>query len=108
MTKILPLLTASSAGHPSFHVVAPSLPGFAWSEGVLEKGFRAEHYAEVSNMYRSFEFVLMIILPDQLFNKLMVSLGYTEYVTQGGDLGHRVRSKIIQMTATLNYIVADA
>ncbi|KAH9056308.1 Alpha/Beta hydrolase protein [Lactarius vividus] len=69
VTKILPLLTAVSADHPSFHVVAPSLPGFAWSEGVLEKGFHAEHYAE-------------------LFNKLMTSLGYSEYVTQGGDWGH--------------------
>ncbi|KAH9035724.1 alpha/beta-hydrolase [Lactarius pseudohatsudake] len=68
-TKILPLLTAVSADHPSFHVVAPSLPGFAWSEGMLEKGFHAEHYAE-------------------LFNKLMISLGYSEYVTQGGDWGH--------------------
>jgi pimeloyl-ACP methyl ester carboxylesterase len=69
VTKILPLLTAVSADHPSFHIVAPSLPGYAWSEGVLEKGFHAKHYAE-------------------LFNKLMISLGYTEYVTQGGDWGH--------------------
>ncbi|KAH9018204.1 Alpha/Beta hydrolase protein [Lactarius deliciosus] len=69
VTKVLPLLTAVSADHPSFHVVAPSLPGYAWSEAVLEKGFRAKHYAE-------------------LFNKLMISLGYTEYVTQGGDWGH--------------------
>ncbi|KAI9431832.1 alpha/beta-hydrolase [Lactarius psammicola] len=61
-TKVLPLLTAVSADHPSFHVVAPSLPGYAWSEGVSEKGFHAEHYAE-------------------LFNKLMISLGYTEYLT---------------------------
>ncbi|KAH9029802.1 Alpha/Beta hydrolase protein [Lactarius deliciosus] len=69
VTKVLPLLTSVSADHPSFHVVAPSLPGYAWSEGVLEKGFRAKHYAE-------------------LFNKLMISLGYTEYVTQGGNWGH--------------------
>ena len=48
VTKILPLLTAASADNPSFHVVAPSLPGYAWSEGVLEKGFQAKHYAEVS------------------------------------------------------------
>ncbi|KAI0259491.1 Alpha/Beta hydrolase protein [Gloeopeniophorella convolvens] len=68
VTKLLPLLTASSPDHPSFHVVAPSLPGYAWSEGVLKKGFQGKHYAE-------------------LFNKLMVSLGYTEYVTQGGDRG---------------------
>ncbi|KAH9037747.1 alpha/beta-hydrolase, partial [Lactarius hengduanensis] len=69
VTKVLPLLTSVSADHPSFHVVAPSLPGYAWSEGALEKGFNAKHYAE-------------------LFNKLMISLGYTEYVTQGGNWGH--------------------
>ncbi|KAH9035733.1 alpha/beta-hydrolase [Lactarius pseudohatsudake] len=79
VTKILPLLTAVSADHPSFHVVAPSLPGFAWSEGVLEKGFHAEHYAE-------------------LFNKLMISLGYSEYVTQGGDWGH-----LLTLTAASKY-----
>ena len=27
----------------------------------------------------------------KLFNKLMLSLGYSEYVTQGGDWGHIVR-----------------
>ncbi|KAI9450496.1 alpha/beta-hydrolase [Russula earlei] len=71
VTKVLPLLTAASSDHPSFHVVAPSLPGYAWSEGVRKKGFRAKHYAE-------------------LFTKLMISLGYTEFVTQGGDWGHMV------------------
>ncbi|KAH9035746.1 alpha/beta-hydrolase [Lactarius pseudohatsudake] len=79
VTKVLPLLTAVSVDHPSFHVVAPSLPGYAWSEGVLEKGFHAKHYAE-------------------LFNKLMISLGYTEYVTQGGDWGH-----ILTLTAASLY-----
>ncbi|KAF8258647.1 Alpha/Beta hydrolase protein [Lactarius quietus] len=81
VTKVLPLLTADSAEHPSFHVVAPSLPGYAWSEGVLEKGFHAEHYAE-------------------LFNKLMVSLGYSEYVTQGGDWGH-----ILTLTTASNTVL---
>jgi len=46
--KILPLLIEASADHPSFHVVAPSLPGYAWSEGVRKKGFHGKHYAEVS------------------------------------------------------------
>ncbi|KAI0259500.1 alpha beta-hydrolase [Gloeopeniophorella convolvens] len=69
VSKILPLLTADEPGHPSFHVVAPSLPGYAWSEGVLKPGFEGKHYAE-------------------LLNKLMLSLGYSEYVTQGGDWGH--------------------
>jgi len=47
VTKMLPLLTANEPGHPSFHVVAPSLPGFAWSEGVSKPGFRVTKYAEV-------------------------------------------------------------
>ncbi|KAH9018198.1 alpha/beta-hydrolase [Lactarius deliciosus] len=29
-------------------VVAPSLPGYAWSEGVLENGFHAKYYAELT------------------------------------------------------------
>ncbi|KAI0300685.1 alpha/beta-hydrolase [Multifurca ochricompacta] len=68
VTKILPLLTANEPGHPSFHVVAPSLPGFAWSQGASNRGFREKQYTE-------------------LLNKLMLSLGYSEYVTQGGDWG---------------------
>jgi pimeloyl-ACP methyl ester carboxylesterase len=47
VTKVLPLLAGSLAEHPSFHVVAPSLPGYAWSQGVLKKGFHKKHYAEV-------------------------------------------------------------
>ncbi|KAA1474380.1 alpha/beta-hydrolase [Dentipellis sp. KUC8613] len=66
--KILPLLTASSPDHPSFHVVALTLPGYAFSEAPRKKGFQLVHYGELAN-------------------KLMLSLGYKEYVTQGGDWG---------------------
>lgn len=50
VTKILPLLTAPEAGHPSFHVVAPSLPGYAWSQAPLKRGFQSKHYAEVGTV----------------------------------------------------------
>ncbi|KIM78507.1 hypothetical protein PILCRDRAFT_824411 [Piloderma croceum F 1598] len=73
--KILPLLTATSQDHPSFHVVAISLPGYAFSEGPKNKGFAIAQYAEVGN-------------------KLMLALRYNEYVTQGGDWGHFVTHKI--------------
>ncbi|KAF8900220.1 alpha/beta-hydrolase [Mucidula mucida] len=63
--KMLPLLTA---GNPSFHVVALSLPGFGFSQAPSKKGFRVNQYAEVAH-------------------KVMMALGYNEYVTQGGDLG---------------------
>ncbi|KAI0794065.1 alpha/beta-hydrolase [Fomes fomentarius] len=69
--KILPLLTSVSPEHPSFHVVAPSLPGFAFSGAPHKPGFAGSQYAEV-------------------LNKLMASLGYEQYVYQGGDFGHTI------------------
>ncbi|KAI0655829.1 alpha/beta-hydrolase [Cubamyces menziesii] len=67
--KMLPVLASASTGHPSFHVVALSLPGFGFSEAPKKPGFAGRQYSEV-------------------FNKLMLSLGYPEYVYQGGDWGH--------------------
>ncbi|KAI0823302.1 alpha/beta-hydrolase [Trametes gibbosa] len=69
--KLLPLLTAGSPEYPSFHVVAVSLPGFGFSEAPKKPGFAGPQYAEV-------------------FNKLMLALGYDEYVYQGGDWGHMI------------------
>lgn len=59
--KILPMLTRGGAeGAPAFHVVAPSLPNYGFSEGTRKKGFGLEQYAEVCH-------------------KLMLRLGYQEY-----------------------------
>ncbi|OBZ71438.1 putative epoxide hydrolase [Grifola frondosa] len=66
--KMLPLLTTVSPDHPSFHVVALSLPGYGFSEAPKKKGFAGGQYAEASN-------------------KLMLALGYKKYVVQGGDWG---------------------
>lgn len=67
--KMLPLLTEPSApGQPSFHLVAPSLPNFGFSQGPSQPGFGLPQYAEVCH-------------------KLMLKLGYDTYVTQGGDWG---------------------
>ncbi|EIN12339.1 alpha/beta-hydrolase [Punctularia strigosozonata HHB-11173 SS5] len=71
--KILPLLV--SKGQPSFNVVAFSLPGYGWSEAPKKKGFGLAQYAEVGH-------------------KLMLALGYTEYVTQGGDWGYLITRKM--------------
>ncbi|KZZ93279.1 Epoxide hydrolase [Moelleriella libera RCEF 2490] len=67
VAKILPLLTENTKG-PSFHVVAPSLPNFGFSDGVKQRGFSIPQYAQVCH-------------------KLMLKLGYNKYVTQGGDWG---------------------
>jgi pimeloyl-ACP methyl ester carboxylesterase len=73
--KLLPLLTAASPEHPSFHVVALSLPGYGFSEAPRKQGFAGAQYAEVAH-------------------KLMLALGYNEYVTQGGDWGSMVTHKM--------------
>jgi hypothetical protein len=66
--KILPLLTQRDGSGPVFDIVAPSLPNFGFSQGVSKRGFTLAQYAETCH-------------------KLMLKLGYTEYVTQGGDWG---------------------
>ncbi|KAM3533226.1 hypothetical protein MY4038_003451 [Beauveria bassiana] len=67
VVKILPLLTNPKDG-PSFHVVAPSLPNYGFSDKVMDEGFSVSQYA-------------------QAIHKVMLNLGYNKYVTQGGDWG---------------------
>ncbi|CAG9951538.1 unnamed protein product [Clonostachys rosea f. rosea IK726] len=68
--KILPLLLNQKDG-PSFHVVAPSLPNFGFSQGASKSGFGVAQYAEA-------------------MHKVMINLGYDKYVSQGGDWGYKV------------------
>ena len=58
VTKMLAALSQSTNG-VSFHVVAPSLPNFGWSEGPQLKGFGLKDYATVCH-------------------RLMLSLGYDQ------------------------------
>ncbi|KAK7439024.1 hypothetical protein VKT23_017730 [Stygiomarasmius scandens] len=75
--KILPLLVKASPDgkFPSFHVVAISLPGFGFSDAPKKSGFIHDYHAEVGH-------------------KLMLALGYNEYVTEGGDWGYAITRKI--------------
>ncbi|RYP80475.1 hypothetical protein DL770_006192 [Monosporascus sp. CRB-9-2] len=68
--KILGPLVEGGDGleRPAFDLVVPSLPNFGFSAGTKKRGFAIEQYAET-------------------VNKLMLKLGYEEYVTQGGDWG---------------------
>lgn len=68
VAKILSLLTEAGGG-PSFHVVAPSLPNFAFSDGVQKRGFSIPQYAEVCH-------------------KVMLSLGYDKYGMAFCSSGH--------------------
>jgi len=70
--KIIGLLTDPVAhggkAEDAFHVVCPSLPGFAFSSKPKERGWSSQRMAEV-------------------IAKLMARLGYTRYGAQGGDWG---------------------
>ena len=86
MTKIIPLLTdpASHGGDAadSFDVVAPSLPGFGFSDHAQDRGMEVQRVAG-------------------MWNKLMTqNLGYSKFAAQGGDIGSGV-------TARLGYAHAD-
>jgi len=63
--KIAKGLSDSRDGGPSFHIVAPSLPNFGFSQGPKKRGFAYEQYA-------------------QTCHELMLKLGYGKYATQGG------------------------
>jgi hypothetical protein len=74
--EALPILDLlAKPGGPTFHIVAPSLPNYGFSEGPKKRGFALAQYAETCH-------------------KLMLSLGYNEYVTQGGDWGFWVTRAI--------------
>ncbi|KAF8598876.1 alpha/beta-hydrolase [Ceratobasidium sp. AG-I] len=62
------LANPTNPKHPSFHVVAPSLPGFVFSQRAPTPGMdgRATAFS---------------------FNSLMIRLGYKHYLAQGGDWG---------------------
>jgi pimeloyl-ACP methyl ester carboxylesterase len=59
----------------AFHVVAPSLPGYGFSDKPTRPGFGVEKIAD-------------------LFAGLMAKLGYAKYVAQGGDWGSMVTNMI--------------
>ncbi|OAG38760.1 hypothetical protein AYO21_06955 [Fonsecaea monophora] len=75
VTKIIDGLSTPTQGQVSFHVVAPSLPNFGFSEGTRRRGFSVEQHAET-------------------LHKLMERLGYDQYVTQGGDWGYYITRAI--------------
>ncbi len=76
---VIPRLTHPEAHGGSttdaFHVVAPSLPGYGFSEPTRTRGWDAWRIASA-------------------FSELMVRLGYPRYGAQGGDWGSQVATRI--------------
>src|SRR5215510_6136874 len=79
--KILDPLTNPTAhggrAEDAFHVVAPSLPGFAFSDKPSERGWNNARIARA-------------------WSELMRRLGYTRYVAQGGNWGAIVTTTLAQ------------
>ena len=77
--KIIDPLTNPTAhggeAQDAFHVVAPSLPGFGFSDRPAERGWNAERIARA-------------------WAELMRRLGYDRYVAQGGDWGSLVTTEM--------------
>jgi len=73
---VIPLLTASG-----FHVVAPSLPGYAFSEPPRTRGWDTARIAAA-------------------FAGLMARLGYARYGAQGGDWGAQVTTRLAPLDAS--------
>src|SRR5262245_35364829 len=79
--KVIDPLTNPTAhggrAEDAFHVVAPSLPGFAFSDKPAERGWNSERIAKA-------------------WGELMRRLGYQRYVAQGGDWGSLVTTTLAQ------------
>ncbi|MGH9759965.1 MAG: epoxide hydrolase family protein, partial [Blastocatellia bacterium] len=79
--KVIEPLTNPTAhggrAEDAFHVVAPSLPGFAFSDKPAERGWSVDRIART-------------------WAELMRRLGYSHYVAQGGDWGAWVTTRLAQ------------
>jgi microsomal epoxide hydrolase len=77
--EVIPRLTDPEAhggdAVDAFHVVAPSLPGYGFSEPTRTRGWDTWRIARA-------------------FVELMIRLGYTRYGAQGGDWGAQVATRI--------------
>ncbi len=72
---VVAALTEPTGGRQAFHVVAPSLPGFAFSGPTTSRGW------DVTRTARAFA-------------RVMSDLGYADYVASGGDFGALVAPEV--------------
>ena len=78
--KVIEPLTDPDDPADAFHVVAPSLPGYGWSDKPAAPGWGVERIARA-------------------WDELMGSLGYDRYGAQGGDWGAMVTTSLGQQFA---------
>ena len=77
--KLIPLLTTPRADYDFvFEVIAPSLPGFGYSDAAAKAGLGAIEMAH-------------------LMKNLMLRLGFDKFYTQGGDWGAVITANLASM-----------
>lgn len=76
--EIIPLLTKPSKDNIAFEVIAPSLPGYGWSDGAQKQGLGTLKIAVI-------------------FRNLMLRLGFDKFYVQGGDWGSMIGANIASM-----------
>ncbi|KAF8904475.1 epoxide hydrolase domain-containing protein [Gymnopilus junonius] len=69
--NLLGLTTPRDSAQQAFHIVAPTIPGFVFSSSPKASGFSIPRIGSV-------------------YHKLMLNLGYTKYIGQGGDWGSMI------------------
>jgi pimeloyl-ACP methyl ester carboxylesterase len=72
---VIPRLTQPDIGADAFHVIAPSLPGYGFSEPTRTRGWDVRRIARA-------------------FIELMRHLGYARYGVQGGDWGAQIATRL--------------
>jgi len=75
--KVIPLLIKGKEGI-EFDIVCPAIPGYGFSDKPKELGMNAKEVAKLEN-------------------ELMLALGYTKYIAQGGDWGSMVSKWIAEL-----------
>ncbi|KAH9400601.1 epoxide hydrolase [Tyrophagus putrescentiae] len=76
--KAFPMLTDCNTGGLAFEVIAPSIPGYGFSEAPHKEGFN-------------------VIAAARVFVKLMLRLGFTRFFVHGGDWGSAISRTIAQL-----------
>jgi pimeloyl-ACP methyl ester carboxylesterase len=77
---VIPRLTHPDNAADAFHVIAPSLPGYGFSEPTHTRGWDAWRIASA-------------------FSELMSRLDYSRYGAQGGDWGSQVATRVAALDA---------
>ncbi|MDA7699459.1 epoxide hydrolase 1 [bacterium] len=75
--NMIPLLTQGREGI-EFHVVCPAIPGYGFSDKPKQLGMNSKEVAKLEN-------------------ELMLSLGYSKYIAQGGDWGATITKWIAEL-----------